>query len=136
VRVTYEDAAELPDEPAALSGLFVDRDGDTFTVGTGPVAVEVSVEVVNDQDPVTTIHANHHGDEAEFVVTPATIIYKDTTAQPQITPEDIEAGEMTILSTVAPGSLDEIGENMELRIWGTEQNGQLVADVLLYAPIR
>lgn len=136
VRVVYEDAPELPAGPPAQRGLFLGRSSDMFTLGTGPLEVELAIEVLNDEEPVTTVQASHGGDEVTFTVTPDTIVYQDTTERPHITPADIEAGEMTISRTVAPGSLDEIGDTMIIRVWGTEQGGQLVADVLVYEPIR
>jgi hypothetical protein len=137
VRVIYEDSPDLPSEPAATGGLFLARNGDTFSVNSGPIEVEVSVDVVNDEEPVRSVSARPIGeDEASFVITDKTIIYEDVTEEPNITPEDIEAGELIITRTVVPGSADEIGENMVLRAWGSEQNGQIVADVLVYEPIR
>ena len=136
VRLTFKDAAELPEGAADASGLFLELGGNTLTLGTGPIEVEVGVEVVNDEEPVTTVNASHRGDEVAVTVNDNTIFYRDTTARPDITPEDIEAGEMVISGTVEAGSLDEIGENMLIRVWGSEQDGVFVADVLVYEPIR
>lgn len=136
VRVSFAEAAGLPTTASAAFGLFLGHSGDTLTLGTAPIAVEVGVERINDEEPVTTIQASHDGDEVTVLVTENTAVYADTTASPHITPEDIEVGHKTITRTIAPGSLDEMGENMIVRVWGTTQNGQLVADVLVYEPIR
>ncbi len=136
VRVSFAEAAGLPTTSPAALGLFLERSGDTLTLGTGPIAVEVGVERVNDEEPVTTIQASHDGDEVTVLVTEGTAVYADTTASPHITPEDIAAGHKTINRTIAPGSLDAIGENMIVRVWGAEQNGQFVADVLVYELIK
>ncbi|MCL4261648.1 MAG: hypothetical protein KJ069_00465 [Anaerolineae bacterium] len=136
VRVSFAEAAGLPESAPTALGLFLGRSGDTLTLGTGPLEVEVAVERVNDEPPTTNIQASHGGDEVTVLVTEETAVYADTTASPHITPEDIAAGHKTIPRTIAPGSLEDIGENMIVRVWGMEQNGQLVADVLVYEPIR
>ncbi len=136
VRVSFAEAAGLPATAPAALGLFLGQIGDTLTLGTGPIEVSVAVERVNDEEPTTTVQATHGGNELTVLVTEDTAVYADTTASPHITPEDITAGHKTIARTIAPASLDAIGENMIVRVWGTEQNGQLVADVLVYEPIR
>ncbi|HRQ41382.1 MAG TPA: hypothetical protein PLD25_25975 [Chloroflexota bacterium] len=136
VRVSFAEAAGLPTTAPAALGLFLKHSGDTLTLGAGPIEVEVAVERVNDEPPTTNIQASHGGDEVTVLVTEDTAVYADTTASPHITPEDITAGHKTIARTIAPGSLDDIGENMIVRVWGTEQNGQLVADVLVYELIK
>jgi hypothetical protein len=136
VEVSFTEAAGLPASAPAATGLFLSQSGDTLTLGTGPLELSVSVERLNDEEPTTSVQANHGGDEVTVLVTGETAVYADTTPQPDITPEDIEAGSKTIARTIAPGSLAEIGENMIVRVWGTEQNGQFVADVLVYEQIR
>lgn len=136
VRVTFEEAAELPAEAPDADGLYLGRDGSTLTLGGSPIEVTVDVEVVNNEEPATTVNASHGGAEMTVVVTDATLIYEDTTPQPDITPADIEAGELTVTRTVTPGSLDDLGENMLVRAWGSEQDGVLVADILVYEAIQ
>jgi len=136
VRITFVDPPELPEQGADVAGLFLGRDGDELTVGTGPIEVDVSIEAINDQDPVTTINASHGGDDVPLVVDVGTVYYKDVTERPEITPEMIAAGEHQVTLELEPGSLDEIGDNMEIRAWGEVVDGQLVADVLVYGVIK
>lgn len=136
VRISYVDAPELPAAAPAASGLFLGRDGNLLHLGAGGISVEVDTEQVNGEEPVTTVQASHDGETVTVQVTAATAVYADTTPHPDITPADIEAGSKTISRTVAPGSVDEIGENSIIRVWGSEQNGQIVADVLVHEPIR
>jgi hypothetical protein len=98
--------------------------------------VDVSVEALNDQEPVTTINASHDGDDVAVTVDENTVYYKDVTERPEITPEMIAAGEHQVTLELEPGSLDEIGDNMEIRAWGEVVDGQLVADVLVYGVIK
>ncbi len=136
VEITFERAAELPDTTPNRAGLFVARNGDLFTIGEGAIEVEVDVEAINDEEPVTTINASHSGDEVQLRVTDATVIYADTTEHPDVTDEMLEAGAVTLPSTVVAGSLDAITENTYIRAWGTFDDGVLVADVLVYEAIR
>jgi hypothetical protein len=69
-------------------------------------------------------------------VTADTIVYKDTTSTPEVTPEDLETGHKVITRTVEPGSLDEVGEGMILRVWGQTLGGRIVADVLVFEQIQ
>jgi hypothetical protein len=136
VRITFVDPPELPQQAADAAGLFVGREGDVLTVGTGLIEVDVSVEAINDQEPVTTINASHDGDDIPVAVDENTVYYKDVTERPEITPEMIAAGEHQVTLELEPGSLDEIGDNMEIRAWGEVVDGQLVADVLVYGVIK
>jgi hypothetical protein len=136
VTVTFDDPENLPNEGESALGVTLGRNGDVFTLGTGSIEVEIDVEVVNDEDPVTAINVSHSGDPVEIVVTADTIVYKDTTAPPEVTPEDLETGHKVVTRTVEPGSLDEVGEGMILRVWGETEGGRVVADVLVYEQIQ
>lgn len=135
VFINLDDPAELPAEEPALFGVFVGRSGNTLTLGTGQIAVTVDVEQVNDQEPVTTGSATYNGDEVDILLSGSTIFYEDTTAEPHIGQEEIDAGEITITRTLEPGSADALGEDMVLRVWGTMVDGQLVAEIVVYEPI-
>lgn len=136
VRIRHEDPETLPERAADASGLFLDRNDSELTLSTGAIEVEAGIEAKNDEEPVTTINASHRGVEVTIMVDDDTRFYRDTTKHPKISPADIEAGEMVLERTIEAGSVDEIGENMLLRAWGTERNGTLVADLLVYEPIR
>jgi hypothetical protein len=132
VRLEFEDAPEIPGEAPDVFGLFLERDGDNIILGTGAIDVEVSMEVVNNQEPIQIVSASHSGGEIAFQVNDQTIYLKDTSVQPEITAEHIQAGELIIPGTVAPGSLSEIGPNMVLRVWGVYRSGVLVAELVVY----
>ena len=136
VAISFTDPPALPDREADVDGLFLSRGGDTLFVGTGAITVDVEQNVVNDQEPETAVNASHDGAEIPVVVTGATVVYEDTTGHPDITADDINAGEMTIARQLEPGDLDAIDGSTLIRAWGTMENGQLVAGVLVYEPIR
>lgn len=136
VRVTFEDPESLPDRPEDAGGIYVSHGADAITFGTGAIEVEVGVDVENDEEPVTTVNATFSGPEESVTFNENTVFYKDSTDRPNITTEDIEAGTMTIIRTIESGSAADIGENMMIRIWGHQEDGQLIADVVVYEEIR
>ena len=135
VRITFADPPELPERAEDAAGLFLGRDGDELSLGTGSIEVELSVKAINDEEPVTTVNASHDGDEVQVAVDENTVYYKDVTERPEITQEIVEAGQLQLTRTLEPGSLDEIDENMMIRAWGEVEGGRLVADLIVYDPI-
>ena len=136
VQIKMDEADGLPDIAPDAHGLFVSRDGEMLTLGTGSIEVEVNVEIVNDNEPVTAVSAVHSGPEVQVMVTDATQIYLDTTEEPRPSKEDIEAGTMTVKSLVTPSDLSNLAQNTMVRAWGIMQDGVLVADVLVIEPIK
>ena len=136
VRISFDDPPELPDRAEDAAGLFLGQDGDELTLGTGAIEVDVSVEVVNDEEPTTVVNASHDGDELLLVVDENTVFYRDATERPDITREIVEAGQLQLTRVLETGSLDEIGENTMIRAWGEVQDGRVLADLIVYDPIR
>ncbi|UCG25764.1 MAG: hypothetical protein JSW55_07185 [Chloroflexota bacterium] len=136
VRITFADPPELPERAEDAAGLFLGQAGDELSLGTGSIEVDVSVEAINDQEPVTTVNASHDGDEVQVAVDENTVYYKDVTERPEITQEIVEAGQLRLTRALEPGSPDEIGQNMMIRAWGQVEDGRLVADLIVYDPIR
>ncbi len=136
VFITFENPDELPATDPDTRGVFAGLSGNTVTVGTGRIEVTVDVEQVNNEEPVTTANATYNGPEVDILFTDSTIFYEDTTEEPHIDREEIEAGELTITRTLQPGTADALGENMVIRAWGTMVDGQLVADIIVYEPIK
>jgi hypothetical protein len=136
VLVTFENPEELPASAPNALGVFAGRSGNSLTLGTGRIEVSVDVEQINDQEPVTTANASYDGDEVNILFTDNTIFYEDTTEEPHIDRAEIEAGELTVTRTLQPGTAEAIGENMVIRAWGTVVDGQLVAEIVVYEPLR
>ena len=65
----------------------------------------------------------------EVVITNSTTIYEDVTSQQfnRAPPKGQQIQEV-----VKPGSLDEIGENSMISVWGKTTGDRIIADVLLY----
>ena len=135
VQVTFKESSDLPSTPADAGGLYLGREGDTLSLGTGAIEVTADIKVVNGESS-SSVNASHDGETITVKVGPDTVYYMDTTGRPDITPADIEAGSLVIISTVAPGKLMDLTENMLVRVWGQERGGVLMADVLVYEAIR
>lgn len=135
-RIIFEDAPEIPESAPDAYGLFLSRDERWITIGSGPIDVSVQVEVINDQDPTRIVSASHSGEPVTFRVSDNTVFLKDTTQRPDLAAEDIAAasefGEIVVQGTTSIGSLEEIGENTVLRVWGEIQNGVLVAKLVVF----
>ncbi len=120
-------AKALPTTPADVRGLFDHRQNDSIFVGTG----NITVRVMKDQSGQVHTSASHSGPVVEVVVTNQTIIYKDVTMQQFNGPPP--QGQK-IQQMVQPGSLDEVGQNSTLTVWGRQTGDRYIADVLVYSP--
>ena len=136
VQIQIDEADGLPEIAPDVQALYVSQDGDTLTLGTGNINIEVNIEQINDNEPVTAISASHSGPEVYVKVTDATQVYFDTTDEPEPTKADLEAGTMVVKATVTEGTLADLDKNTMVRAWGIMQDGVLTADVLVIEPIR
>lgn len=128
VRINADDiqpAKELPQTPADVRGLFERRENNSFFVGTG----QISIMVESDPNGNVESSSNATGPTVEIVVTNDTIVYHDTTLE-QYNGQP-PAGEK-IQQVVEPGSLDDIGENSTLTVWGKKTGDRVIADILVY----
>ena len=135
VNTTILPADELPQEPAAAFGIVQSKEDNTIIMGTGSIDLDVDVEV----DPATgqettTLLPTTDGPDVEVVITADTLIYKDITDL--AISGVVESGERSIQQTVRlVDSVDEIGENSELEVWGEKRGDRIVADVLVFGPL-
>ena len=136
LRIKIDPAPELPDRPAEASGIFVRRQDNSVFVGTGAIELDVEIQVKDGKEERTAT-AHHSGPEVEVVVTRNTVIYRDET---DISVEPVgsrESGEKTIQQVVKPvDSLDEVGENTELQVWGERRGDRIVSEVLAYRSLN
>jgi hypothetical protein len=133
VKVTTMPAPELPDAPSDVHGVFVSREDNSITVGTG--AIELNVEI--HQAPGGAIEPNvsltANGPEIEVVVTHDTVIYREETEDPGGSGGDVKGGEYTVQQVVRQvDSLEELGKNTEVIAWGEQRGDRIVADILVY----
>ena len=118
-------AEELPQTPADVRGLFDRRENNSIFVGTG----QITLMVQSDQNGNVESSSNATGPTVELVVTNDTIVYHDTTLE-QYNGQP-PAGEK-IQQVLEPGSLDDVGENSTITVWGKKTGDRVIADVLVY----
>lgn len=119
-------AKELPQTPSDESGIFVRRQDSSVFIGTGDVRMEVK------KAPGGSVQAssNHTGPEVEVVTTRDTKIFQDVTLQQYQgdPPQDVRFQQV-----LEPGSLDGIGENSQVTVWGQKSGNRLTAEYLIYS---
>ena len=135
VRTTVLPAPELPDEPTAASGVFVRREDNSIVVGTGNIDLDVDVEVDPETGQQTTsLTPRTDGPEIEVVLTHDTVVYRDVTDFTADAPT--QSGEREIVQAVNQVETgDEIGENMELQVWGERSGDRVIATIVVFGPL-
>jgi hypothetical protein len=96
----------------------VGRQDNALFVGTGHFMLNIA-----DGDVVT----DYDGPKVEVVVTHATEVYRDITEY-----GTAEAEDGKIRQVVRPGSVDEIGTDNLISVWGEERGSRVFAEVLVY----
>jgi hypothetical protein len=127
VKLDFEPAPELPQTPADESGLFDHRQNNSIFVGTG----RVTVAVKRDSSGNVETASNHDGPTIEVVVTTQTKVYQDVTMRQFDGPPP--EGEK-IQQVLEEGSLDDIGQDSMITVWGRKTGGRIIADILVYTP--
>jgi hypothetical protein len=121
-------AKELPDTEPEVAGLFAERKDNSIFVTTGNGAFTVAVG----EDGAVKTQTDGNTQKLEVVVTGETLVYKNVTQPPD--PGSLP-GDGKLQEKVAPGSLDDIGQNSFVSAWGERRGDRLIATVLMYAPI-
>ena len=93
--------------------------------------LEVMVEV--DDTGEREVSFEHSGPEVEVVVSRDTILYQDVTRYVPDDPAARKSSERTVQQVVKPiDSLEEIGQNAEMEVWGERRGDRIVAEVVVY----
>jgi len=132
VSIEFEPAPELPTTQPDVVGTFVERQDNTiivqgFSMDAGGGGVVVSS---GGEGSVSSSHAStEDGPRVEVVVTNETLIYAD------VTPFDFEPGDGTqvVQQVVEPGSLDNLGSQTMVTVWGRKVGDRVIADVIAYS---
>lgn len=120
-------AKELPQESPIIKGVFVSRNDSSVMVGTGRVQANVS----KNADGTISVNATYDGPIVEVVFTHDTVIYRDETEKQFNGRPPPDATQ--VQQVVAPGSLDEIGTNTAMIVWGERRGDRVTATTVLYA---
>ena len=127
-RVEIEPAAGMPGTEPEVFGFILQREDDTFLIGTGKP--KISMELNDDGTPNIGIKSTE-GPTIEVVITRDTQLLED-------------ASDMTALATGGGGtmqqevktidSLDDLVQDAQMMVWGTKRGERVVADVVLVIP--
>jgi hypothetical protein len=127
IQINFKPAPELPELQPDANGLFLKREDNRITLGTGNVGMTISSSSSSGEGVVSSEpQASYDGPEVEVVVTQATKIYRD------ITPMDPEQTSGTIQQVVEPGTLDDLTTQSSLTVWGKKTGDRIIADVVFY----
>jgi hypothetical protein len=122
-------APELPAAAPDVAGLFVRREDQSLFVGTGQISMVVSSGP--DADTLELVDSSYNGPVMEVVINRDTAVYRETTELPESF-----TGDVVLQQTVEVGSVDEIGENSVVQVWGRKSGDRIVAETLVYqAPL-
>ncbi len=117
---------ELPSTPPTAVGIVTDRQDQILSVGTGNVNIN---SIFNGPGQQPTVQASYNGPVVQVVITHDTKIYKDVTS---IDPQIVEKNNGNVQQVLAPGSLDDIGKNVGIQVWGIQQGGRITAEIIVY----
>jgi hypothetical protein len=130
VQIDMKSAPELPTETPASSGLFVRRQDQSIFIGTGRITMMIGKNANSSEAPKAS--GSYDGPVVEVVVNHQTTIYQDVT---EMTPPDEAAakgGTVSIQQIVKSGSLDDLGANSMVTVWGEKQGDRFIAKTLLF----
>ncbi len=126
-KLDIEPAKEIANLGAPLfKGVFVRQADNSIFVGTGAVKMLAT----KDQGGNVSASTSYDGPVVETVVTHDTTIYRDVTMK-QFNGQP-PAGQK-VQQVLEPGTIDEIGANSMVQVWGTQNGDRAVANVLVYS---
>jgi hypothetical protein len=124
VRLSLIPAKEVPQQKADTAGLFVRRQDQSIFIGTGKVQTRVS--------PGASPSSSYDGPVVEVVTTHDTKIYQDITDMDPGNMDLKNGGQVKIQQVVKPGSLDDLGPNSMVSVWGEKQGDRYIAKVISF----
>jgi hypothetical protein len=120
-----ESAEEVPQTEPDVTGLLARRGDNSIFITTGTVVMTIGI------NPDGTLSANGTADgpEVEVVIPHTAQVYVDTTA---LTSAGAPQADGMRKQTVEPGTVDEIGENSIISVWGERRGDRVIAHTVLY----
>ncbi len=118
----------IPQTDPDARGLFVSRQDNVLTIGTGNVTIGMKMD---DSGGTPEVSTNYTGPQIEVVVTGQTKIYRDATM------DDLTNGlpqnGQKIQRKIADGSLDDLTTTSSIFAWGRKTGDRYIADILIYS---
>lgn len=115
-----ETASEIPQTEPDVAGLLARHGDNSIFVTTGQVVMAVGMN----PDGTLSATGSADGPEVEVVIPHTAQIYVDTT--------EFALGGGKTQQTVEPGSVDEIGKNSMISVWGERRGDRVIAHTVLY----
>jgi hypothetical protein len=125
VSIKETKAKELPQTSPTVVGVMTGRQDNVLSLGTGKISVNTHIK----PGAQPTTQASYTGPVVQIVVAHDTQIYKDVTP---LNPEELFKTGGKVQQVVAPGTIDDIGQNTMVQVWGNRQGDRITASVLLY----
>jgi hypothetical protein len=136
-RIEILPSPDLPDAESETSGVFLRRVDNSIFVGTGSIELNVQIEQAADGSIVPSVTLSSDGPEVEVVITRDTVLYKDVTKIPGQGGVPAKAGDTTVTQQIELiDTLDGLGGNSELQVWGTRRADRVVADIIIYGIVE
>ena len=127
VELKMKPAKELPTTQPEANGMFTERKDNSIFIGTG----NVGMTVMQGENGEVNADASYDGPVIEVVITQDTKIYHDIT--PIEPPESGASGTIEVQQEVELSSIEAIGEQSMLSVWGKKVGDRLIADVILFS---
>lgn len=128
MEIAVENAAELPDREPDTAGFVLQREDDTFLIGTGEP--KISVEMNDDGTPNISINGTE-GPTVEVVITRDTQLFEDASDVTALLSGESATFQQQVKQI---DSLDDVPENVTMQVWGTKRGERIVADVVVVTP--
>ena len=123
---------DLPSEDPVTVGLFKRSEDNKLILGTGPLQLDLNIEIVGGGPSMPTLVIKNFGPDVEIVVPVGTLIFNDVTETPGIFSGDLEPGENIVQQQLKViFDLSDIPENTIISVWGDKRGDRVVADVLV-----
>ena len=129
MEIAVENAAELPDRDPDTAGFVLQREDDTFLIGTGEP--KISVEMNDDGMPNISINGTE-GPTVEVVITRDTQLFEDVSDPTAFFSGENDSFQQEVRLI---DSLDDVAiDDATMMVWGTKRGERIVADVVVVTP--
>jgi hypothetical protein len=126
IEIAFENAAELPDRDPDTAGFVLQREDDTFVIGTGEP--KISLLMNDDGTPNISIDGTE-GPTVEVVITRDTQIFEDVSDPPAFFSGESDSFQQEVKLI---DSLDDVAiDDATMMVWGTKRGERIIADVVV-----
>jgi hypothetical protein len=129
IEMEVNPASGLPERESDAFGFVLQREDDTFLIGTGMPKMDLQE---NDDGTMNMVVTGTEGPSYEVVVTRDTQLFEDVSDMTALITGE---GGGSMQQEVKPlNSLDDIEQDSQLQVWGTKRGERIIAEVLVVIP--